>query len=191
MKRAFIIHGWTGRPNEHWLPWLGDKLKEKGFEVYLPNMPDTDNPKMDQWVSYLKQEVGTADPDTYFVGHSIGCSAVLRYLERYDEQVGGAILIAPWITLNPESFAAPEDKQVVDAWSNPPLNFENIKNHCSNFVALFSKDDPDVPYEENEPVFRNKLNAKIITEDNKGHFTASSGVTQLPVALKELLRIAK
>lgn len=191
MKRVFIIHGWTGKPNEHWLPWLAHELEQKGFEVHSPEMPETDTPKTEPWISYFKKQVGVADEDTYFVGHSIGCLTILRYLEKYNEKIGGAVLVAPWITLNPESFATPEDKQVVDEWTAGSFDWPRLKNLCHNFVALFSEDDPDVPFADNKPIFEKELGAKIIVEEEKGHFTADKGVTELPVVLEELLKMAE
>src|SRR3989344_6555867 len=189
-KRVFIIHGWTGKPKEHCLPWLAHELEQKGMEVHLPEMPETDDPKMDSWITYLKQGVGTADEDTYFVGHSIGCLAILRYLERYDEKIGGAVLVAPWIALNPESFADPEDKVVVDEWTNKKCDWEKLKGFCSNFVAIFSEDDPDVPFAQNKLIFEQELGAKIVVEKNKGHFTMDDGVTELPSALDAILKMS-
>ena len=191
MKRVFIIHGWTGKPNEHWLPWLKHELQQKGFEVHVPEMPETDNPKIDLWIPYLKEQTNKADENTYFVGHSIGCLAILKYLEKYSEKIGGAILVAPWVTLNPESFAAPEDKEVADSWTSDGFDWVKLKSLCPNFTALFSKDDPDVPFDDNEPVFRKQLGAKIIVEKDKGHFTADRGVNELPVVLEELLKMAQ
>ncbi len=190
MKRAYIIHGWTGKPDEHWLPWLGNELRKNGFEVHAPEMPETENPKVDSWLAYLKQQVGTADRDTYFVGHSIGCLAILRYLEKYKEKIGGAILVAPWVTLNPESFADPEDGTVVEKWVGGGFDWDALKEHCPHFIALFSEDDSDVPFDENKPVFENQLKAKIITYKDKGHFTASEGVDTLPAALDELCKMS-
>lgn len=190
MKRVFIIHGWTGKPNQHWTPWLENKLKEKGFDVYQPEMPETDNPKMNLWTAYLKEQVGKADLDTYFVGHSIGCLTILRYLEKYNEKIGGAVLVAPWVTLNPESFVAPEDKEVVEAWTSGGFDWEKLKNLCHKFVALFSKDDPDVPLDDNMPIFKEELGAKIIIEDGKGHFTSEEDVNELPVVLEQLLKMS-
>lgn len=190
-KRVFIIHGWTGKPNQHWLPWLARELELKGFEAHLPEMPETDNPRTDLWISYLKEQVGVANRDTYFVGHSIGCLAILKYLEKYNEEIGGAVLVAPWITLNPESFASPEDKRVVDEWTKEKFNWDKLKKLCPNFVALFSEDDPDVPFDENKPLFEKELGAKIIIEKDKGHFTASEGVNTLPSALDAVLEMAK
>ena len=190
-KRVFIIHGWTGKPNEHWLPWLGHELEQKGFEVHLPEMPETDIPQINLWIPYLKEQVGVADGHTYFVGHSIGCLAVLRYLEKYTEKIGGAVLVAPWITLNPASFASPEDKAVVDEWTGNPFNWSKLKEFCPHFVALFSEDDPDVPFDENKPVFENELGANIISYKNKGHFTTSEGVNTLPDVLDSILEMSK
>lgn len=189
MKRIFIIHGWTGKPNQHWMPWLEHELKEKGFEVHQPEMPETDNPKIDLWIPYLKEQVGIADKNTYFVGHSIGCLAILRYLEKYNEKIGGAVLVAPWVTLNPESFAAPEDKEVVDSWTTGYFDWVKLKNLCPHFISLLSKDDPDVPFEENKPIFENL--GKLIIKEDKGHFTSEKGVNELPEVLEELLKMSK
>ena len=156
----------------------------------MPEMPETDNPKMESWVAYLKEQVGVADEDTYFVGHSIGCLAILRYLEKYQERIGGAVLVAPWITLNPESFADPEDKKVVDDWTKDGFDWTKIKSLCSNFVAVFSEDDPDVPLVENKPIFEKELGARIIVESAKGHFTTDAGVTELPSALDAILKMS-
>lgn len=189
-KRVFIIHGWAGKPNEHWLPWLANELEQKGFEVNLPEMPETDNPKMDLWIPYLKEQVGTADQDTYFVGHSIGCLAILRYLEKYNEKIGGAVLVAPWVILNPISFATSEDKKIADEWTDNPFDWRKLKELCPHFVVLFSEDDPDVPFDKNKPIFENGLGAKIVVEKDKGHFTSSEGVVKLPNALNAILEIS-
>ena len=29
MKRAFIIHGWGGHPEERWYPWAKNELEKK------------------------------------------------------------------------------------------------------------------------------------------------------------------
>lgn len=90
-RRAFIIHGWSGSPGEGWLPWLGRELEQRDFSVVRPAMPSTDAPKINAWVEHLRDIVGFVDAHTYFVGHSIGCQTILRYLETLprDSRVGG------------------------------------------------------------------------------------------------------
>jgi len=48
-----------------------------------------------------------------------------------------------------------------------------------------------VSLEENKKVFKEKLNAKIIIQKDKGHFTEEDGIVKLPVVLEEVLKISK
>jgi len=97
MKKAYIIHGWGGNSEEGWLPWLKKELEAKGFEALAFDMPDTENPKIETWVKYLEDNIQNPDEETILIGHSIGCQTILRYLEKFPEnvKVGKAILIAP------------------------------------------------------------------------------------------------
>ena len=69
------------------MPWLQQQLEQRGFEVFQPEMPDTDTPVISAWINHLKEVVGTPDQDAYFVAGSIGCQALLRYLEILPEGV--------------------------------------------------------------------------------------------------------
>ena len=99
MKRVILVHRWSGGANDDWRPWLGAELEKKGFQVLTPSMPDTEVPVIEKWVSHLATIVGTPDSETYFIGHSIGCQAILRYLESIDQPVGGAMFVAGWFKL--------------------------------------------------------------------------------------------
>ena len=157
-KRVFIVHGWDGYPEEGWFPWLKKELEAKGFEVHIPAMPDTSNPKIETWVPHLANLVGTPDKDTYFIGHSIGCQTILRYLQTIDEQVGGVIFVAGWVSLTPIATRDPEDRAVVEPWFNEPLYFDKIRKTTNKFVAFFSDNDSLVPQEENVETYKKELN---------------------------------
>src|SRR3989338_5822355 len=62
---------------------------------------------------------------------------------------------------------------------------EKIKTHCNNFVCIFSDNDPFVPLTD-AGIFKEKLGAKIITENAQGHFTESDGITELPIVLEHV-----
>ena len=49
--KAFLIHGWEGYPEEEWFPWLKKELKNRGFQVQVPAMPNPEYPKIEKWVS--------------------------------------------------------------------------------------------------------------------------------------------
>lgn len=80
MKRVFIIHGWGGDSKGDWFVWLKKDLETKGFVVIASDMPDTWHPKISEWVNKIKELAGNVDEETYFVGHSIGCQAMLFLL---------------------------------------------------------------------------------------------------------------
>jgi len=42
----------------------------------------------------------------------------------------------------------------------------------------------------NAKLFEEKIRAKIIIEHNKGHFSGSDGIRQLPIILDEILKMA-
>src|SRR3990167_1700607 len=95
MKRIIIIHGWDGYPEEGWFPWLKKELKNQGLEVLVPQMPEPEAPKIENWVPKFSEIVGTPDENTYLVGHSMGCQTIVRYLEALPEgvKIGGAVFI--------------------------------------------------------------------------------------------------
>ncbi len=189
-KRVFIIHGWGGTPDSEWLPWLAKNLRKKGFLVEVPAMPDTDNPKIEAWTEHLQKIVGECDGNTYFVGGSIGCQAIMRYLEKIpeSEKCGGIVFVAGWITLT--GLEDEEERFVSSSWVNTPIDFEKVKRHAKKIVCLFSDNDPYVPA-ENWDIFSKNLDAEIIIEKNKGHFTEEDRVTELPAALEAVLKIAR
>ena len=191
MKRVFIIHGWEGNPNNAWFPWLKKELETRGFEVNAPAMPDPDEPNRGAWVNALIQVVGTPNKETYLIGHSIGCKAIMRYLESLsdDVQMGGIIFVASWLTLTNMEERTDDEKRVLKDWNTLPYNFSKIKQIGNKFVAIFSDDDPDVPL-ENTKVFEKEFGAKIIIESEKGHFSDDAGVFELPIVLEELLKMS-
>lgn len=191
-KRVFIVHGWDGYPEEGWFPWLKKELEIKGFVVFVPQLPQPGEPRINNWVPKLREVVGIPDEQTYFVGHSMGCQTIARYLESLpeDKKVGGTVFVSGFF----KSLTNLEDEEdvrsVANEWLTTPLNLEKVKNHLPKSVAIFSDDDPYVPMENKED-FINKLGSKIIVEHSEGHFSGSTGIVELPIVLDSLLEIAK
>ncbi|MBI2100608.1 MAG: alpha/beta hydrolase [Candidatus Vogelbacteria bacterium] len=186
MKRVFIIHGWDGYPAEGWFPWLKRELKKKGFQVTVPAMPESAEPKIDTWLAHLTATVGEVDENTFFVGHSIGCQTILRFLESLpDNQVaGGIVLVAGWIN-RLDGDLSPEELIIAKPWIETPINLSKVKQQAKKFTAIFSDNDKFTRLtEENKRIFGDELGAKIIVEHNRGHFSGSDGVTELPGVLE-------
>jgi predicted alpha/beta hydrolase family esterase len=188
-NRVFIIHGWGGSPNEKWIKWLGKELEKKNINVSIPLMPSKDRPKINEWVTFLKNKIGTPNENLFFVGHSIGCQAIIRYLESlpYNIKIGGAVFVAGWFHLKELDS---DEEIIANPWIATPINYNKVKEKTDNFIAIFSTNDPVVPITDAN-IFKNKLGAEIIIEKNKGHFDEEDGIFVLPSALKSILKLLK
>lgn len=186
MQRIFLIHGWTGRPTNDFFPWAKEALQKQGYEVFVPELPNPDYPKIKPWIEKIKEVVGKPQPDDIFIGHSLGCMGILQYLQTLpdDTKVSKVILIAGFEKLKDAAFEVPEDRVIFKPWKEAPMDYEKVKKMAGSWIALFSDNDPSVSYEDNYKVFKDKLGAKIILQHNMGHFNQGSGVRKLPILLE-------
>jgi len=181
--KAYLIHGWGGNPQNCWFPWLTHVLENMGYEVVVPFMPKTDAPTIEGWVGKLKRLV-EAGEDNILIGHSIGCQAILRYLESVEGQFGGVYLVAGWVRLK---GIEEEEKAIAKPWLSTPLHWEQIKEKAKRFVAFFSTSDPFVHVSDSE-VFSEQLDAKIMIDEDLGHYDDEAGITEMPQLLDEISR---
>lgn len=189
MKRVFIVHGWGGNSGEDWLVWLKNELMKRKYHASVLAMPDTNTPKIKAWVSHLEKAVGRCDEDTFFVGHSVGCQTILRYIGSLPEgvKVGGIVLVAPWLHLKPVVFEDEGAEEIAEPWIKTPINWEKITSKTKNIVCIFSDNDPYVPLDDSK-IFREKLKADVMIEHGKGHLSSpEDGIKEIPLVLEKLL----
>lgn len=186
-QRVYIIHGWDDAPHNGWFPWLKKELESLGAEVHLPSMPEPERPQIDIWVSFLRHLVGEPDARTYFIGHSIGCQTILRYLETVPAgvTVGGVVLVAGWVRLKPEALEDEEAAAVAIPWLQRPLDWPKIRSHLDRVAAIMSDDDQFVPIEDGK-IFAQELGAQIVTEHHQRHLGGEDGVMMLVSARQTL-----
>ena len=185
-KRAFLIHGWEGYPEEGWRPWLKKELEKRGFKVFVPAMPDSAHPKMETWVPYLAEIVGVTDKDCYFIGHSLGCIAILRYLETLsqNQEVGGTVFVAGF----GKDLEYPGYNGELTSFFATQIDWEKIKKHCQKFISIHSDNDQWVSI-KNSDLFKKQLNAEVIIAHNMKHFSGDDGIDELPDALNAILNL--
>lgn len=187
-KEIYIVHGWEGSPRNDWMPWAKKELTKLSYEVHIPEMPDTSHPKISTWVAFLKKVIKNPNKKTILIGHSIGCQTILRYLETLPEnqKVDKVILVAGWITLTPMTTRTKEEQEIVKPWFETPIDLKKVKQQANSFIAIFSDNDPYVPYKENSKTYHEELDAKIILQKDQGHFSEDAEITKLPILLELL-----
>lgn len=165
-------------------PWLKIELEKKGFDVSVPAMPSPNEPRAEEWVATIEREVAGTGKDCILVGHSLGCIAILRYLESAEKKVAGVVMVAGFAEKLGEDFS------ILDNFLSAHLDFARVRKMCPKMTAIFSDNDPYVPLSQ-EKIFRERLGAKTLVLHARGHFSSSEGTTELPEALDAILEMSR
>jgi predicted alpha/beta hydrolase family esterase len=184
MKRVFIIHGYWSTPNSHWLPWLAKELKNRGFEVFSPQMPGDKNPLLEDWMAVISKMQGNAQKEDIFVGHSLGCITILKRIAslRDGEKIKGAVLVGGFI----ESIG----RSAISNFTEDKLDISSLHKHADKFISIVSSNDYAVPKELSLKM-NDEIRGKAVILENKGHFKDSDGVNELPEVLSAVLEISE
>jgi len=171
MKKIFIVHGFGGIPNAGWIPWLLDQLGRKGIYACALPMPESKKPVLSKWIEEISHAVDNSPEDEIcLVGHSLGATTVMKYLEQISEskKVSNAILVSGLMSpLQPEDSNS--NYRAIDSFVVPPIDFEKVKSKANRFTVLHSVDDPAVPFWHAQKISE-ALNCELIKTEGKKHF---------------------
>lgn len=185
MNKIYMIHCWDGTKEDGWYPWIDKELTNKNNIVYRFNMPNTDTPKIEEWVSYLDSQVDSLDENTYFIGHSIGCQTIMRYLQTKDVcKIGGILFVAPWLDLLDYAIEDSESYDTAKPWLTETIDYEKVKKFTNNIRCIFSDDDYFVSLNQKDK-FEKLLSANTIVVSGKGHISQDDNVYELKEILDE------
>jgi predicted alpha/beta hydrolase family esterase len=131
-QKAIIFHGTGGNPDVAWYAWLGEQLREKGFEVEIPSYPDINVAPI---ATFLPKVLSSHqfDSETTLIGHSAGAALLLSLLEHLDSPVKQAFLAAGYAT-------QPNDSEEPVLQSS--YNWEKIAANVKDIYFINSTDDP-------------------------------------------------
>ncbi len=185
MNKIYIVHCWDGTKDDGWYPWLDKQLSNENIIVYRFDMPNTTSPDIDEWVSFLDSKVESLDENTFFVGHSIGCQTIMRYLQTKNMcKIGGILFVAPWLELLDFAIEDEESYNVAKPWLNTKIDFEKVKQFTNNINCIFSDNDYFVSLDQKDK-FEKLLDANTIVVSGKGHISQDDGVYELKEILEE------
>ena len=178
MKRIILIHGWEKTPQEQWFPWVREKLTQDGYLVEAPEMPNTNTPKLDEWMDKLI--LLSPDADTVIIGHSLANALILKYLERSNTKIKGAIMVAAW------DWLLEDVKEFHHTFFETDFDYEKIAQKDIPITIINSTTDPWIDFERSKKL-ATKINAKFISVENAGHFMERDGYKEFP----QLIEIIK
>ncbi|KZM36244.1 RBBP9/YdeN family alpha/beta hydrolase [Oerskovia enterophila] len=173
--RIVVVHGLGATAVSHWFGALQERYTPYGIEVVVPDLPDSQAPDLDTWLSRLAEVVGAIDERTVLVGHSLGCVSILQHLAARDDdwRLGGLALVAGFVEQVP---GIPEVDHFVARETDPA----GIAARTARRLVVSADDDPVVPRRLTEDLARG-LDADLIVVDGAGHFLARGGFDRLAV----------
>jgi predicted alpha/beta hydrolase family esterase len=149
-----------------------------GYRIWLPDMPDPENPHYVDWRGRLKKELASIEDELILVGHSLGASVLLKYLseEKLPQRIAGLFLIGAvyWGKKNWEV------KEYV-----LKRNFYSKLPPIGGIFLYHSSDDEVVPI-SHVRYFANELpNATVREFEHRGHLFGR-GLPELVEDIKRL-----
>jgi predicted alpha/beta hydrolase family esterase len=172
MTRLCIVPRWSGGPDSDFYPWLRAQpgVRARIGELLSPAIAQPGQPTIAAWVESLQQSTAGSDlGSTYFLGHSVGCQAVLRFLEQSSDnaRVAGVLCVAGWWTVD-----RPWDS--IRPWIETPMDLDRVRRVGQRFSVLLSDDDPfTADWRENERQWRERLGADVRCVPGGKHFNAA------------------
>ncbi len=160
-----------------WQPWLKKELEKAGHSVWMPRMPDSENPDIKKQLPFLikSKEITRS---CVMVGHSAACPVILGLLQTVDFKIAKAVLVA--------GYYHRTDEDISKSWPKS-YNFSLIKDHCDDFLFIASDDDPWGCNDAHSRPYFEKLGGTMIIIKGAGHFgsmTFKKPLYKFPLLLK-------
>ncbi len=162
--RLVLMPRWSGTATSDWYPWLADEL-ETPVTVAELDVPDA--PTIEGCVARLRAAVGD-DPDTYLVGHSVSCLAIVHMLAAFSEgRVPGAVFVAGW-------WHVDEPWDTLRPWMETPVDAAAARRAVDRSYVLLSDNDPfTADHRETSRLWRERLGADVRIVPGAAHFNGT------------------
>jgi len=154
---------------------LGDE-----YEVRYPEMPCESEPDMQTWKTQIARELETLDRNVILVGHSLGGTALLKYLseENVVKPISALFLLA-----------AP-------SWDEENWNFDDLKlpadldARLSEIPAIFfyhNRDDEIVPF-KHLGLHGARLPRAVLSEGDRGGHQFGNNLTNIARDIRTVIQ---
>ena len=130
---AIILHGTGCNLGSFWQPSIKNYLELKGYEGWVPQLPDADHPDLRTWLPLIVDN-GKFTKDTILIGHSAGCPLLLSILQHIHIQIHKAILVA--------GYARPLGHTESNVILQQRYLWNKIKNNARDMIIINSDNDP-------------------------------------------------
>lgn len=190
-RTALILHGASGNSGENWFPWLKSQLEAFGYEVVVPDLPDSSHPDLSAWLKALEPYATKLNGQSIIVAHSLGAPTAAHFILRHRLNIGRLLFVAPtFIDMDWDDFEQRFDwpsAPGIKAISTESFDEAALLKSVGQLTVIASDDDPYIPYERLQKYIQSKLpSAAFIGLLGHGHFSDETDIKELPEAINIL-----
>ena len=165
-----IVPGLGNSGPQHW-----QSLWEKQYSFTRIDQKEWDTPVCSDWIENINNEVKKHDyANVILVGHSLACSTIAYWAQKFNLAIKGALLVAPSDT-EAESYPAG-----TSGFEPVPLFKLPFKS-----MVVVSANDYYVTIERAQ-LFADSWGSELVNVGNAGHINVSSGFGEWNYGLKLL-----
>lgn len=157
-KRVLLLHGYGTNADSDFHPWLKSELEKLGYVVELPNLPNPNDPNIDEQVKHIIENY--TNKKNIILGHSMGCVTALKLIESLDYKIDDLVLVSGFIDNN--FYEGDEDIENLANSCDWIFNFDEIKSKVENIHILRPMIDTAVTIEQTKSLSEH-LNSPIHT----------------------------
>ncbi len=184
--KIIFVHGYTASPARDWYPDMDVALRKHDVDFSAPALPGGKQPHAHEWLNIIHQEVTKTNKPIVLVGHSLGTRAVLLYLDQYRPRLEAVILIAP--LSNEVKNAQRRGGSAYPDFFKTKLVLNDLKESSHQWLILHSRDDHSLPYAEHGQALAIELGVKLLTFDDRDHFSQAENAPIIFQVLQDTLR---
>jgi len=185
-EKVLILHGWEDDSKKGFIPELVKSLTDKGYSAIAIDLPNTNNPKFEEWFEFANNEIKKINSENLnIVGHSMGGLLALKLAEKY--KLNKLVLVAPLGSRPSKEYfdsigkeLTKEELEIYKKYQDREINIDKIKGNAKEVVFIFGKKDLWIN-EEIREFYTSKFKdfAEINVFDNYAHMSESEGVKKL------------
>lgn len=176
-QEEFININDPGSYPKHWIPYIKKELTTVGIKTITPLMPNPWNPDYDAFKKEFEKY--PVSENTILVGHSCGCSFLVRWLGESKQKIKKLILVAPWKITK-------ENNPIREKFYTYPID-EMIKSRVGEIV-MFTADNETEGGKKSLEIYHQALGGKIIELKGRGHYILKHmGTEEFPELLAEII----
>ncbi|MEO3787267.1 alpha/beta hydrolase [Actinocorallia sp. B10E7] len=176
-RTFLILHGVENRrPAEHWQHDLAQRLRERGEQVFYPQLPDPDRPTLAEWTEAIEAELGMMRGERVVVCHSLACAAWFHLAAGKEKPPADRLLLVG--PPGPSAFSW----DVIAEFTPEPIELAGLRPAATTPRLVCSDDDPYCP-EGAAEVFGRPLGCDVDLLPGAGHLAVPDGYGPWPSAL--------